>query len=99
MDQMTRADRLRAKASDAIDLASPADREAWLSSSCTKYLQYILMAREEELKELWADGLFTSERESGTIQRNAEALGEVKSLVETKEILRGVLNADRDSGN
>jgi hypothetical protein len=44
-----------------------------------KFLEYLKILREQS-KESWANGAFTAESESGTIQTNAREIGRVMLL-------------------
>lgn len=73
-------DNLQMRIEDALRLLTPEEIETWNKHPAT---QYILARIEQNVLNLnisWSSGSFTEEAESGTIQRNAEALGEVAAF-------------------
>jgi hypothetical protein len=52
----------------------------WLSHPVTVRLNQYLRAKKQEFLEAWGDGRFTAESDTGTLQLNANALGQVEIL-------------------
>ncbi len=62
------------------------DFHQWKTLPVTQNLFKVLKDLEDDLKDSWASGLYTSEEAVGTVQLNAEALGKLSAIRSIKEL-------------
>lgn len=55
---------------------------AWRSNRVTEAIIEQLRLDLQDLQDEWANGGFTDASTDGTVQRNAEALGKVRAIIE-----------------
>ena len=69
---------------DGLEMTEPTPEEArgWLDQSVGKYFKAILNEKMNDLKDDWANGVFTAEDADTTIQLNSEALGKVGQVAD-----------------
>lgn len=72
-------DSLQSRIEDALNLLSVQEIETWGKHPATQYILARIDQAVADLYMTWGAGTFTEEAESGTIQRNAEALGRISA--------------------
>ena len=65
----------------------------WKQHKVTKHLVKELEDTLEGVKEEWANGGFTLESESGTLQLNSRALGNIKALGQLLDYIEGDMDS------
>ena len=65
----------------------------WKANKVSKYLVQELQNNMNEIKDQWMNGGFTLESESGTLQMNSRALGNIKALGETLDFIENNMDA------
>lgn len=90
-------DNLSARIEDALRLLSPEEIENWSKHPAT---QYILARIDKSVADIfmnWGAGVFTEESESGTIQRNATALGQISAYAGIEDDILSLAEVKRSS--
>ena len=68
----------------------------WKQHKVTKYLMHHLKEDIELIKDIWANGQYTTESEGGTIQLNSQALGGVRALNSTLDFLESDMDSSEE---
>ena len=66
----------------------------WKQHKVTKFLIKRLEDDTQEIKEMWAQGAYTLESESGTLQVNSQALGSLKAIGDLLDYLEGDMDSE-----
>ena len=71
---------VEAQLNEILNLLTKEEIHTWLHHPCTSYIIKKIEFDIIGLMGGWSKGVFTEESESGTLQRNASALGKVSAL-------------------
>lgn len=72
-------------------------KQEWLQHDITKDLIKEIKDVITTLKDEWSSGAFTAESAEGTVQRNAQALGQVQALENTLDYITSVVEDQNDN--
>ena len=61
---------------------TPEQARGWLNQRVGKYHKAVLFEKVEDLKDMWANGLFTGGTTEETLQLNSEAIGKVQAYAD-----------------
>jgi hypothetical protein len=76
---------------------SPEQASGWLGQPTGEYYQYMLAEKIEEIKDNWANGLYTGESTEETAQLNAEAVGKIQGIGEAIVLLEEMTEVDDET--
>jgi len=76
---------------------SPEQASSWLGQPTGEYYQAQLAEKIEEIKDNWANGLYTGNGAEETAQLNAEAIGEIQGIGEAIVLLEEMTEVEDET--